>query len=83
MKWKAQNKPVNKQAMNPAKYAGERLHIDASGPLPLPMGRKEYWLKIRDEYSGYSWDYFMSDKSTTTMILERQLKWMKVKEIKV
>jgi hypothetical protein len=46
MKWKAQNKPVNKEAMNPASYAGERLHIDASGPLPLPMGRKEFWLKI-------------------------------------
>jgi hypothetical protein len=35
------------------------LHIDASEPLPLPMGRKEYWLKIRDEFSGYSWDYFV------------------------
>jgi hypothetical protein len=42
MKWKAQNKSVNKVASNPAKYPGERLHIDASGPLPLPMGRKEY-----------------------------------------
>jgi hypothetical protein len=40
--------------MNPAKYAGERLHIDASGPLPLPMGRKEFWWKIKDEFSGYS-----------------------------
>jgi hypothetical protein len=47
------------------------------------MGRKEYWLKIRDEYSGYSWAYFMLDKSATAMILERQLKWMKAKGIKV
>jgi hypothetical protein len=54
--WKAQNKPVNKEAINPATYAGEILHIDASGPLPLPMGRKEFWLKIKDEFSGYSWD---------------------------
>jgi hypothetical protein len=77
MKWKAQNKPVNKIATNPAKYPGERLHIDASGPLPLPMGRKEYWLKIRDEFSGYSWGYFMSEKSSTTAILKRQLQWMK------
>jgi hypothetical protein len=29
------------------------------------MGRKEYLLKITDEYSGYSWDYFMSKKSCT------------------
>jgi hypothetical protein len=53
MKWKAQNKLVNKVATNPAKYPGASLHIDASGPLPLPMGRKEYGLKIRDEFSGY------------------------------
>jgi hypothetical protein len=36
MKWKAQNKKVSKVAPNPAKYPGEQLHIDASGPLPLP-----------------------------------------------
>jgi ribosomal protein S10 len=83
MKWKAQNKPVNKIATNPAKYPGERLHIDASGPLPLPMGRKEYWLKIRDEFSGYSWDHFMSEKSSTTAILKRQLQWMKPSGIRV
>jgi hypothetical protein len=83
MKWKAQNKPVNKIATNPARYPGERLHIDASGPLPMPMGRKEYWLKIRDEFSGYSWDYFMSEKSSTTAILKRQLQWMKASGIQV
>jgi hypothetical protein len=44
MKWKAQNKTVSKVAVNPAKYPGEQF--DASGPLPLPMGRKEYWLKL-------------------------------------
>jgi transposase InsO family protein len=83
MKWKAQNKRVSKVASNPAKYPGERLHIDASGPLLLPMGRKEYWLKIRDEYSGYSWDYFMSEKSSTTAIIQRQLQWMKASGIQV
>jgi hypothetical protein len=41
------------------------------------MGRREYWLKIRDEFSGYSWDYFMMEKSSTTMILGRQLQRMK------
>jgi hypothetical protein len=83
MKWKAQNKPVNKIATNPAKCLGYRLHVDASGSLPLPMGRKEYWLKIRDEFSGYSWDYFMSEKSSTTTILKRQLQWMKASGIKL
>jgi transposase InsO family protein len=83
MKWKAQNKRVNKVASNPEKYPEERLHSNASGPLPLPMGRKEYWLKTRDEYSGYSWDYFMSEKSSTIAILKRQLQWMKASGIRV
>jgi hypothetical protein len=47
------------------------------------MGRKEYWLKIRDEFSGYSWDYFMSEKSSTTAVLKRQLQWMKASGIRV
>jgi hypothetical protein len=70
-------------AANPAIYPGKRVHIDASGLLPLPMGRKEYWLKIRDEYSGYSWDYFMSEKSSTTAMLKRQLQWMKASGMRV
>jgi hypothetical protein len=49
MKWKAQNKAAIKVAVSPAKYPGERLYIDVSGPLPLPMGRKEYF--VRDEFS--------------------------------
>jgi hypothetical protein len=37
------------------------------------------------EFSGYSWDYFMSEKSSTTTILKRQLQWMKAsgKQVKV
>jgi hypothetical protein len=83
MKWNAQNTTVNKVAVNPAKYRGEHLHIDASGPLLLPMGKNEYWLKVRDEFSGYSGDYFMSEKSSTTAILKRQLQWMKASGIRV
>jgi hypothetical protein len=47
------------------------------------MGRKEYWLKTRDEFSGYSWYYFMTEKSSTTMISRRQLQWMKAMGIRV
>jgi hypothetical protein len=43
----------------------------------------EYWLKIRDEYSGYSWDYFISEKSSTITILKRQLQWMKTSGMRV
>jgi hypothetical protein len=40
MKMKGQNEAVSKVATNPDKYPGQRLHTDASGPLALPMGRK-------------------------------------------
>jgi hypothetical protein len=45
MKWKGGNKKVSKVDVNPAENLGERLHVDASGPLPLPQGSQEYWLK--------------------------------------
>jgi hypothetical protein len=79
----AMKKKKTKTASNPVKYPGERLHIDANEPLPLPMGRKEYWLKIRDEYSVYSWDYFMAEKSSATAILKRQLQLMKASGMRV
>jgi hypothetical protein len=69
MKWKGGNKRVSKVDVNPAEFPGERLHVDASGLLPLPQRRQEYWLKIKDAYSGYSWDFFMANKSSTTAIL--------------
>jgi hypothetical protein len=54
MKWKSGNNRVNKIDYNPPEYPGERLHVDASGPLQLPQGRQEYWLKIKGAYIGYS-----------------------------
>jgi hypothetical protein len=33
MKWKAKNQAISKVATTPAKYPGERLGIDVSGPL--------------------------------------------------
>jgi hypothetical protein len=40
MKWKGGNKRVGKVDINLAKFPGERLHADASGPLPLPQEDK-------------------------------------------
>jgi hypothetical protein len=37
----------------------------ASGPLPLPQGRQEYWLK--DAYGGYLWDCFMTNNTTAIL----------------
>jgi transposase InsO family protein len=77
------NEAVSKVAVNPAKYPGDHWHTNASGQIPVSLGRKEYWLKIRDEFSGYSWDYFMSEKSSTTAILKRQLQWIQATGIRV
>jgi hypothetical protein len=59
---------------NPAKYPGNDYIL-------LLVDHFQFWLKIRDEFSGYSWDYFMSEKSSTTAILKRQLQWMKASGI--
>jgi transposase InsO family protein len=75
-KWKGGNKKVSKIDVKPAEYPGERLHANASGPLPLPQGRQEYWLKIKDAYGGCSWDYFMANQSSTTAILRRHILYL-------
>jgi hypothetical protein len=67
MKLKGGNKRASKLDVNPAEYpGGERLHVDASGPLPLPQRRQEYWLKIKDAYSR---EYLMTNKSSTMTTL--------------
>jgi hypothetical protein len=39
--------------------------------------KQEYWLKLQDAYRGYSWDYFMPHKSSTTALLRRHLLYLK------
>jgi hypothetical protein len=73
MKWKGGNKRVSKVDVNPPEYPGERLHVDASGPLPLPQGGQEDRIKIKDAYNGYTWDYFMANKYSTMAILRQHI----------
>ena len=40
-------------------------------------------MKIGDEFIGYSWDYFMSEKPSTTAILKRQLHGIQATGIRV
>jgi hypothetical protein len=35
--------------------------------------------KIKDEFTGYSWDYFVYDKSTASVALENKLTWLRGK----
>jgi len=73
MIWKAKNKAVNKEAINRATDPGERLHLDLTGPMGIPGNKTEYWVKIRDEYSGYSWNEFIPDKASTPLVLKKRL----------
>jgi hypothetical protein len=47
------------------------------------MGRIEYWVKIKDEFMGYSWDYFVYEKSTASAALEDKLTWLRGKRTKL
>jgi hypothetical protein len=55
---------VSKVDIKPAENPGERLHGDASGPLPPSQGIQEYC---------YSGDYFMANKSLAAAILRRHI----------
>jgi transposase InsO family protein len=83
MKWRGGNKRVSKVDVNPAKYPEARLHVDSSGPLPLPQEKQEYWLQINDAYSRYSWDYFMANKSSTMAILRRHILYLKTRGTRI
>jgi hypothetical protein len=73
MKWKGGNKRFSKVDVNPPEYPGERLHVDASGPLPLPQGGQEDRIKFKDADNGYTWDYFMANKYSTMAILRQHI----------
>ncbi|KAK1399686.1 hypothetical protein POM88_009549 [Heracleum sosnowskyi] len=46
------------------------LHVDLFGPVNvMSMGRKKYALVIVDEYTRYTWVYFLSKKDETAQIL--------------
>jgi transposase InsO family protein len=52
---------------------GERLYIDTSGPLPKTLGGNNYWVKIKDQYSGMSWNSFVKQKLFIASVVLRQL----------
>ncbi len=66
MMYKAQQKSVNKITTMMVTKPGERLHIDTSGPFPTTLGGNKYWIKIKDQYSGMSWNTFVKERSSVT-----------------
>jgi hypothetical protein len=52
-------RPVKKHTMLKATYPGEIVHMDVSGPFPITLGCRRYWIMYKDRYSGMSWNNFV------------------------
>ena len=51
-----------------------RVFVDLSGPKVVEsLGRKRYTLIVRDDFSRYTWVYFMRHKSDATELFEQFL----------
>jgi transposase InsO family protein len=53
----------------------ETLHIDLFGPIAyISIGGNKYGLVIVDDYSRFTWVFFLQDKSKTQEVLKKFLK---------
>jgi hypothetical protein len=53
----------------------EMLHIDLFGPIAyISIGGKQYDLIIDDDYSCFTWVFFLQDKGETQEVLKKFLK---------
>jgi hypothetical protein len=56
----------------------EMLHIDLFGPVAyISIGGNKYGLVIVDDYSHFTWVFFLQDKSETQEVLKKFLKMVK------
>ena len=69
MKYKATAKKLGKFTKLTATKAGERIHIDTSGPFPKTLGGNIYWVKIKDQFSKYSHNIWVKRKSDVPQVL--------------
>ena len=77
MLFKAKRRAVAKLTLIVATRPGERIHIDTSGPFPSTLGGHQYWVKIKDQFSGMSWNSFVKQKSEVSNVLLRKLRVFK------
>jgi transposase InsO family protein len=53
----------------------EMLHMDLFGPISyISIGGNKYGLVIVDDYSRFTWVFFLQDKSETQEVLKKFLK---------
>jgi hypothetical protein len=54
----------------------ELLHMDLFGPIAyISIGRSKYCLVIVDDYSRFTWVFFLQEKSQTQETLKGFLRW--------
>jgi transposase InsO family protein len=53
----------------------ETLHMDLFGPITyISIGGNKYGLVIIDDYSRFTWVFFLQDKSETQVVLKKFFK---------
>jgi len=76
-KGKAHQKPHKSKPVVSTKVVLELLHMDLFGPVNvLSIGRKSYCLVIVDDYSHYTWVYFLGHKNETADLIKRFVIWI-------
>ncbi|KAJ0902997.1 putative RNA-directed DNA polymerase [Helianthus annuus] len=71
-KGKAHRKPHKSKPVPSTKAVLELLHMDLFGPVNvLSIGKKAYCLVIVDDYSRYTWVYFLSHKNETAALVKQ------------
>ena len=51
-----------------SKIPGERLCFDVSSVKARSFGGAKFWLLVMDDATGYSWSYFLKQKSDKIVI---------------
>jgi len=70
LKGKQQKKPHKSKTVNSIASPFELLHMDLFGPINVrSVGGKHYCLVVTDDYSRYSWVFFLATKGETVGIL--------------
>jgi hypothetical protein len=61
---------------NTATVKGKRLMIDISWIKTESVAKNRYWLLIMDEYTNFSWSYFMKNKDDQVSIVIKHIKML-------
>jgi len=75
---KSKRKKIAKQTTNHAKSPGERIMIDISYIKEPSQGGNKFWLLIVDEFTSFSWSYFMTHKSDTAKTMIKFIRFQKL-----